>query len=383
MLSCLRLARAIGLGAIVAVAATAVQAAPAFASSQHLGDRVLKQGMSGHDVVVLQDYLTRAGFPTKTVGVFGASTEQNVQRFERKYHLKVDGVADASFVRKLRLVVAARSSTVKATQSAATRTAGASGGASLASTPKSVKPAASRVVKSKAVASTGGSQHLGDRVLKQGMSGHDVRVLQGYLTIAGFPTTVDGQFGPTTKRNVIAFQQGHNFTPNGIVTHAVEQQLRAVVAAQQLTAPVGKARINPNGTATAPADAPSVVKAVIASANRIIGKPYIYAGGHGTWEDSGYDCSGAVSYALHGAHLLASPEDSTELESYGSPGRGRWITIYADSSHTWVVVAGRAFDTADFGGPNIPIGSGPRWRSNPTGNLGDGGNYIMRHPSGL
>jgi hypothetical protein len=122
---------------------------------------------------------------------------------------------------------------------------------------------------------------------------------------------------------------------------------------------------------------------VIAAANQIIDKPYIYAGGHATWNDVGYDCSGAVSYALHGGGLLSSPEDSIELESYGSPGPGRWITIYADPSHTWVVVAGIAFDTADYSGPNIPAGTGPRWRRDPTGNLADGGGYVVRHPPGL
>ncbi|MBV9837590.1 MAG: peptidoglycan-binding protein, partial [Solirubrobacterales bacterium] len=227
------------------------------------------------------------------------------------------------------------------------------------------------------------SQHLGQRVLRQGMSGHDVRVLQGFLTLAGFPTTVDGQFGPLTKRSVIAFQQAHNLPANGVVTLNVANALRQAVATVQSAAPVGKAQINPDGTASAPAGAPAVVKAVIAAANQIIDTPYIYGGGHATWHDSGYDCSGAVSYALHGGNLLSAPEDSTELESYGSPGPGPWITVYADPGHTWVVVAGIAFDTADYGGPNIPSGTGPRWRSDPTGNLADGGNYIVRHPGGL
>jgi hypothetical protein len=121
----------------------------------------------------------------------------------------------------------------------------------------------------------------------------------------------------------------------------------------------------------------------VASANRIIDTSYCYAGGHGSWNSSCYDCSGTVSYVLHGAGLLSQSEDSTELESYGRPGRGRWITIYANSNHTWIVVAGRAFDTADFGGPNVPDGDGPRWRSNPTGNFGDGQSYVVRHPAGL
>ena len=123
---------------------------------------------------------------------------------------------------------------------------------------------------------------------------------------------------------------------------------------------------------------------MINAGNQIIGKPYVYAGGHGKWNDTGYDCSGAVSYVLHGAGMLSQSEDSTGLESYGSPGPGKWVTIYANSGHTWIVIAGRAFDTANFGGPNIPAGTGPRWRSNPLGNLNDGtGGYVVRHPAGL
>jgi hypothetical protein len=81
--------------------------------------------------------------------------------------------------------------------------------------------------------------------------------------------------------------------------------------------------------------------------------------------------------------MLSSPEPSGSMESFGSPGAGRWVSVYADSGHAFIVIAGRAFDTADFGGPNIPSGTGPRWRSNPTGNLADGGGYVVRHPAGL
>jgi peptidoglycan hydrolase CwlO-like protein len=146
--------------------------------------------------------------------------------------------------------------------------------------------------------------------------------------------------------------------------------------------PVEKAHINPDGTATAPADAPPAVKAVIAAANQIIDKPYIYAGGHASWIAPGYDCSGAVSYALHGGGLLSAPL-AVQFEGYGSPGPGRWITVFANSAHVFAAIAGLAFDTADFGGPNIPAGSGPRWRYDPTGNLADGGSYVVRHPPEL
>lgn len=338
--------------------------------------------MSGHDVRVLQGFLTQVGFATPVVGLFGPLTELNVRRFERKYGLKVDGIASAQFVRELRLAIARRSST-PTNASSATTSSGPSGGATLTADPPRASHKVVHVTKTTAIAPTGGSQHLGQRVLRQGMKGHDVRVLQGFLTLAGYPTQVDGAFGPGTKQNVIAFERAHGMTPDGVVSLAIAHTLRTVVAALDTSAPVGRARINADGTATAPAGAPAVVKAVIAAANQIIDTPYIYGGGHATWHDSGYDCSGSVSYALHGGNLLSAPEDSSELESYGSAGPGRWITVYANSGHTWVVVAGIAFDTADFGGPNTPAGSGPRWRRDPTGNLQDGGSYVIRHPSNL
>jgi peptidoglycan hydrolase-like protein with peptidoglycan-binding domain len=215
------------------------------------------------------------------------------------------------------------------------------------------------------------------------MRGHDVRVLQAYLTVAGYGAIVDGEFGPATLQSVIAFERVQNLNASGVVTFAVAHDLRAAVAAVQASPPTGKVRINADGTATAPADAPPVVQEMVAAANQLIDKPYMVGGGHGTWNDSAYDCSGAVSYVLHGGGLLSSAEDSTGLESYGSPGPGQWVTIYADAGHAFIVIAGRAFDTANFGGPNIPAGSGPRWRSNPTGNLADGGSYLVRHPPGL
>ena len=149
-------------------------------------------------------------------------------------------------------------------------------------------------------------------------------------------------------------------------------------------APVpGGESIGGNGTIPIPPNVPEVVQRVIAGANEIADFPYVYGGGHASFIDNAYDCSGSVSYALHGAGLLSSSEDSTGFESYGSPGPGKWITIYADASHAFIVIGGRAFDTADYGGPNIPSGTGPRWRSNPLGNLADGGDYIVRHPPGL
>lgn len=215
------------------------------------------------------------------------------------------------------------------------------------------------------------------------MSGGRVTLLQFYLDDTGFVAPVDGQYGSQTKNSVMKFQAAHGLTQSGKVNQRTGKAIGGAIQKLEAIKPNGRTKIHWSGEATAPSNAPAVVRAVVAAGNRIIHTSYCYAGGHGSWKSSCYDCSGSVSYALHGAHLLSSPEDSTELESYGAPGKGKWITIYADASHTFIVVAGRAFDTANYGGPNRPGGTGPRWRSDPTGNLADGGSYIVRHPPGL
>lgn len=147
------------------------------------------------------------------------------------------------------------------------------------------------------------------------------------------------------------------------------------------------ARIQRDGSARAPREAPAAVKLAIEAGNLIHTLPYPEPDIHyGTlaklWP--AYDCSGATSFVLYGAGLLgAEALDSTGLESYGEPGPGRWITIYANSAHAWIVVAGIALDTANYGGPPIPEGSGPRWRSEPLANLADGTPYVARHPPGM
>ena len=388
-----RTAVALTFGAALALVFTTALAVPmsALARAQRLGSRVLHQGMSGPDVMALQRDLTRVGVPTPAVGRFGPATKRTVRRFERQYRLAVDGIVRPSFVRELKVLLATGSHSV-AVANARSAAGGGSGGSGIGGSTTATKPTKGKVSSGTnsrhtatvpVVKQNGGSAHLGERTLRQGMHGHDVRVLQGYLTLVGYPTTVDGHFGSSTVSNVIAFESAHGLKANGVVTYDDQLALRQAVASAQAGGAVSNATINPDGTATAPAGAPAVVQSVIASANQIIGKPYVYAGGHQKWNDVGYDCSGAVSYALHGAGLLSTSEDSTGLESYGSSGPGKWITIYADPSHTWVVVAGIAFDTANYGGPNIPSGTGPRWRTNPTGNLADGGNYVVRHPTGL
>ena len=138
--------------------------------------------------------------------------------------------------------------------------------------------------------------------------------------------------------------------------------------------PAGKARIVAGGEATAPAGAPKRVKEVIAAANKIEDKPYRYGGGHGSFRDTAYDCSGAVSFALHGGDLLASPLDSVGLGHFGERGKGHWITIYANRDHAYMVVAGLRFDTA------MTPGDGPGWSKSLRS---INGRFRVRHPAGL
>ncbi len=135
--------------------------------------------------------------------------------------------------------------------------------------------------------------------------------------------------------------------------------------------PGQEARVIDESEASAPASAPSAVQEVISAGNSIATTPYIWGGGHGSFESEGYDCSGAVSFALHGGGFLESPLDSTGLETWGEPGPGQWITVYANAEHAWMVVAGIAFDTV--GGP------GPRWHD-PWVDSPEG--FVARHPAG-
>jgi peptidoglycan hydrolase-like protein with peptidoglycan-binding domain len=247
------------------------------------------------------------------------------------------------------------------------------------------------------------------RTLQVGSHGSDVKQLQTYLTRAGVRTTADGQFGRGTATSVKRFERRQGQRADGRATPA-EQRLiqRAAQSAgantTNSTAPpastggssyggggdtgsgsypgtttgnsTGKARMSSDGhTAIAPDDAPQEVKDAIAAANRITTKPYRYGGGHGKWEDSGYDCSGSVSYALHGGGFVSKPLDSTGFESWGQAGTGAWITVYANSGHAYVIIAGLRFDTSAAGSG----GDGPRWRTKSRSAAG----YVARHPMGF
>jgi len=135
----------------------------------------------------------------------------------------------------------------------------------------------------------------------------------------------------------------------------------------------GSTSILLTGIALPPPDAPPAVKDVINNANTIVGRPYIWGGGHGSFYSYGYDCSGSVSFALFGGGMIPRPLTSSELEGWGAPGPGKWITVYANGGHTFAEIAGLRWDTV-----GDEQGTGPRWHLAPAS--GDG--FVVRHPPG-
>jgi cell wall-associated NlpC family hydrolase len=155
------------------------------------------------------------------------------------------------------------------------------------------------------------------------------------------------------------------------------QAFGAPNAADVQVVPGTRAKLMADGSAAAPADAPAEVQQAIWAANRIIGKPYIYGGGHQRFEDRGYDCSGTVSYALKGGDLIDTPMDSGTFMKWGVAGKGDWVTVYTNPGHAYVVIAGLRLDTSAAGDPRG--GKGPRWRPNLRTNRG----FRARHVNGL
>jgi hypothetical protein len=157
-------------------------------------------------------------------------------------------------------------------------------------------------------------------------------------------------------------------------------------APQDITVPGAVAQLLPDGTAAAPADAPPQVQLAIFAANKIQAMPYVYGGGHGDFEDDGYDCSGTVSYALHGAGLLDSPLDSGSFMRWGEAGPGTWITVFTNPGHAYAVIAGLRLDTSAAAVTRTntrkfkkALERGPRWRPTERSSRG----FKKRHPLGL
>ena len=338
---------ALGVPVVAAPSALASKTAKA----AHLGDRPLRSGASGPDVRELQQALGQAGFKVKVDGHFGTGTLRAVKRFQRASRLEASGTVGTRTVKALKRALRGSS-------------ANANGGFS-------DDP------------SDDGAHHsLGDRIpVKRGMSGHDIRVLQDFLSRTGFKVGIDGEFGSTTEKAVKKFETAQSRAVDGVMDAGDIDALRTLAgqddpgAGTQPTqlAPGDTAQIGPDGLAIAPATAPDPVKAIIAAGNQIASKPYKYGGGHGKWNDSGYDCSGSVSYALHGAGLLDEALASGDFESWGDAGPGQWVTIYAKGSHAYMVVAGIRFDTSGRTKNNT------RWQAD----MRSADGYVARHPAGL
>jgi peptidoglycan hydrolase-like protein with peptidoglycan-binding domain len=318
----------------------------------HLGDRALRAGASGTDVRELQKALRKAGFSVKVDGRFGSSTVRAVKRFQRAAQLTPSGTVGTKTVAALKAAAKGSSASVN------------NGGTS--------------AIRSR----SRGAKSLGDRVpVERGMHGHDIRVLQDLLGNAGYDVTIDGEFGSRTYKAVKAFETAHQLTVDGSLDETEIDALRAAAAAGPATTTAAapavnngpQATVGSDGLAVAPAGAPPQVQQIIAAGNEIASKPYKYGGGHGNWDDSGYDCSGSVSYALHGAGLLDEALPSGSFVDWGEAGPGQWVTIYANGGHMYMVVAGLRFDTSGRSNHNT------RWQSEQRSSDG----YTVRHPPGL
>jgi peptidoglycan hydrolase-like protein with peptidoglycan-binding domain len=271
----------------------------------------LERGSEGPRVAQLQRLLGLT--PDR---VFGPATRRAVKRFQRRHGLTADGIVGPATWRALRSARARRS---------------------------------------------------GSRGARVRTRGSEVRLLQRSLGVAA-----DGVFGPATQRAVRRFQRRRGLTPDGIVGPATWAALGHAHVSTVLKR--RGARNRAARPAPSPAgEMPDSVRSVIAAADRIANLPYKYGGGHAILDDTGYDCSGSVSYALRGGGLMESALTSGGFMSWGDAGPGRWITIYAAPGHVYMVIDGRRFDTT---GRNE---SGSRWQAEQRSSAG----YVIRHPPGL
>jgi cell wall-associated NlpC family hydrolase len=194
-------------------------------------------------------------------------------------------------------------------------------------------------------------------------------------------STTTGTAASNTGGSVVAVDEPTEGLPTAIpaelmigdgMTSATGPTLRP-----ELLVPGSTARFV-DGLAAAPEEAPAAVQQIIWAGNEVIGLPYVYGGGHNaTFTSPGYDCSGTVSFALHGASLLTAPLDSGEFETWGAAGDGRWVTIFTNAGHAYMTVAGLRLDTSSADDPSNE--QGPRWRPLRPSN----GGFIVRHPVGL
>jgi hypothetical protein len=192
---------------------------------------------------------------------------------------------------------------------------------------------------------------------------------QAVEPVAGSAAPVSDNAGPAEV------SVGSSGGSGGLAKPLSDAQIRKELAANHISAAAGRATLTPNGLAIAPLDAPPEIQAMIEAGNTIAHLPYRFGGGHGTFQDTAYDCSGSLSYVFAAAGILSTTVVSGQLMSMGDPGPGKWVTIYANQGHTFAIIAGLRFDTVAL------AQYGSRWSNTPpVENLSS---FAVRHPSGL
>jgi peptidoglycan hydrolase-like protein with peptidoglycan-binding domain len=350
-------AKRLSIGALAALTTGPITGiATGVASAESAGSVTEEQAPAGSEAAVAR---LQHSLKLPVDGNFGPETESAVRRLQARHGLTVDGIVGPETWGAL----------------------GIHSEETLTPPPSAISAAASSTSDSttghmSTVADTSSSSSS-DTGAPAG-SGDAVERLQSALHMQ-----TDGNFGPETEAAVRRLQARHGLTVDGVVG-AETWSVLGIHSEETLNPPsdalagFGPGRSSSdssssNSNTAGGGEDSSVVARVIAAGDEIATRPYVFGGGHGSFQSEGYDCSGSVSYALHGGGLLSSPEDSSGLESYGEAGPGKDITIYANAEHAFMVIDGKRFDTV------AQQETGTRWSDSMTSTAG----YVARHPDGM